>query len=97
MLQTGSVKHTVLTSHSPRENLEPRGLRASTRTQPGGHPGAHVTFHVLLNPDPTPSSTYTKTRACAPWPKAIPPAAYTRNQFEFSDQWKALLGVRYYQ
>ena len=54
-----------------------------------------TSFTPLLNPDPSTELTYTKTPGVRALAEGNTAAAYAQDQFEFSDEWKALLGVRY--
>jgi catecholate siderophore receptor len=94
-LQTGTVKHTILTGMElAREKLDRVGYVLDANPNQAGTQ-APTSFTPLLNPDPNTELSYTKTPGVRALAEGNTIAAYAQDQFEFSDQWKALLGVRY--
>ena len=94
-LETGAIKHTVLTGlELAKEKLNrvnydfdadplTAGVQAPAATTP------------LLNPDPFTSLSYTKTPNDNNVSEAETVGIYIQDQLEFSPEWKALFGVRW--
>ena len=94
-LETGAVKHTVLTGlELAKEKLDrvsynfdadplTAGVQAPTDTTP------------LLNPDPFTLLSYSKTPNQNNVSEAETIAVYVQDQLEFSPEWKALFGLRF--
>jgi catecholate siderophore receptor len=94
-LATGGVKHTLLAgtefareklnrwSYALDANPNLAGIQAPTSRTP------------LLDPDPSTELSYTKTPNVRALAQGDTAAAFVQDQLQFSEQWKALLGVRY--
>jgi catecholate siderophore receptor len=94
-LRTGRVKHTLLTGvELAREKLDRIGYTLDANPNQAGAQ-APTSFTSLLNPDPSAQLTYAKVPNVRALAEGKTAAAYVQDQFEFSEQWKALLGVRY--
>jgi len=86
-LETGAVKHTVLTGlELGKEELDRMSYNfiGTTKDQTS-----------LLNPNPYSQLSYTKTLNQNNVSEAETIAVYVQDQLEFSPEWKALLGVRF--
>ena len=94
-LQSGSTRHLVLTGlELAREKLDRIGY---TLDADAGQAGTQTptSFTSLLNPDPSTRLAYTKSPNVRALAEGRTVATYVQDQIEFSEQWKALLGVRY--
>jgi catecholate siderophore receptor len=89
------VKHLVLTGMEiAREKLDRTGFTLDANpSQPGAQ--APTSFTSLLDPDPSSALSYTKTPNVRAPAEGRTWATYLQDQMELSEQWKALLGVRY--
>ena len=94
-LQSGRVKHLVLTGlELAREKLDRIGYTLDANPGLAGTQ-TPTSFTSFLNPDPYTSLAYTKTPNVRALAEGNTAATYVQDQMEFSEQWKALLGVRY--
>jgi catecholate siderophore receptor len=86
-LETGAVKHTVLTGlELAKEKLDRMNYTFA---------GTVSATTPLLNPDPFTSLNYTKTPNDNNVSEAETVAVYAQDQIEFSPEWKALFGLRF--
>lgn len=86
-LETGAVKHTVLTGlELAKEELDRVNYTFGGTTKD---------FTSLLNPNPYSRLSYTKTPNDNNVSEAETVAVYVQDQLEFSPQWKALFGLRF--
>jgi catecholate siderophore receptor len=86
-LETGAVKHTVLTGlELAKEKLDRVNYTFG---------GTFTDTTPLLNPDPNTSLSYTKVPNDNNVSEAETIALYVQDQLEFSPEWKALFGVRF--
>ena len=94
-VETGAIKHTVLTGLElareklDRQNYDFDGDPATTGIQ------APSALTPLLGPNPYTSLAYTKTPNDNNVSEADTVAVFVQDQLEFSPAWKALLGVRW--
>ncbi|MEO8004614.1 MAG: TonB-dependent siderophore receptor [Betaproteobacteria bacterium] len=86
-VETGAIKHTVLTGLE----LGDEKLNRWNYT----FAGTTTSNTSLLDPDPYSSLNYTKTPNQRNPSEAKTAAIYVQDQVEFSPQWKALAGLRY--
>lgn len=94
-LQSGGTKHLLLTGlELAKEKLDRIGYTLDANPNQAGTQ-APTSFTSLLNPDPSTALSYTKTPNVNALAEGKTSALYAQDQMEFSDQWKALLGVRY--
>jgi catecholate siderophore receptor len=94
-LKYGGIKHTVLGGlELAREKLDRINYTLDANPNLAGTQ-APTTNSPYLNPDPNIELTYTKVPNIRAKAKGETAATYLQDQMEFTDQWKALLGVRY--
>jgi catecholate siderophore receptor len=94
-LETGAIKHTVLTGlELSQESLH--RLNYNFDANPGlAGVQAPAATTLLLDPDPFTSLSYTKTPNQRSEAEARTVAVLVQDQLEFTPQWKALLGLRW--
>jgi catecholate siderophore receptor len=86
-VETGAIKHTVLTG----VELGDEKLNRWQYT----FAGTTSSLTPLLDPNPYTALNYTKTPSTRNPSEAKTAAIYVQDQVEFSPQWKALAGLRY--
>jgi catecholate siderophore receptor len=92
---TGSMKHTVLAGlELGREKLHRWNylLDADPDTAGVQAPASNTSF---LDPDPSTQLSYTKTPNARARAQGDTTAVFAQDQLEFSERWKALLGLRF--
>jgi catecholate siderophore receptor len=93
-LETGAVKHTVLTGlELGKEKLDRVSYTFDDLTQAGVQNPLSDT--PLLNPDPYSSLSYSKTPNQNNVSEAETIAVYVQDQMELTPEWKALFGLRF--
>jgi catecholate siderophore receptor len=93
-LQTGATKHTVLTGlELAREKLN--RWNYTLDAVPGGAVQAPSVVSPYLAPNPYQTLTYSKTPNQTFNTTGDTVALYAQDQLEFSEHWKALLGMRW--
>ena len=94
-LQAGTTKHLVLTGlEIAREKLDRTSYILDANPALAGTQ-APTSFTSLLDPDPYTTLSYTKTPNVRAPAEGRTIATYIQDQMEFSERWKALVGVRY--
>lgn len=94
-VETGAIKHTVLTGlELAKEELDRRNYSFDADPLTAGNQ-APSSPTPLLNPDPYTALSYSKTPNTRAPVEAQTAAVFVQDQLEFSERWKALLGLRY--
>lgn len=94
-VETGAIRHTVLTGlELGKEELDRRNYSFDADPLTAGNQAPSATT-PLLNPDPYTALNYTKTPNTRAPVEAQTAAVFVQDQVEFSERWKALLGLRY--
>lgn len=94
-LQAGNTKHIVLTGMEvARERLDRMNFTLDANPGQAGAQ-APTSFTSLLDPDPSTVLSYTKTPNVRAAAEGRTWASYVQDQVEFTEHWKALLGLRY--
>lgn len=92
---TGSVRHIVLGAlELGREKLHRWNYALDANSNQAGVQ-APTSFTPLLDPDPSTVLAYTKTPNVRARAQGDTVATFVQDQMEFSDEWKALLGLRW--
>jgi len=94
-IQTGAIKHTVLTGlELSKEDLYRTNYNFDADPNTAGVQ-APSSSTPLLAPSPYDSLSYTKAPNQIATAEATGAALFVQDQVEFSPQWKALIGLRY--
>ncbi|HKQ25579.1 MAG TPA: TonB-dependent siderophore receptor [Burkholderiales bacterium] len=94
-VETGAIKHTVLTGlELAKEDLDRVSYNFDADPLTAGVQAPAATT-PLLSPDPFTGLSYTKTPNQNNVSDAKTIAVYVQDQLEFSPEWKALFGVRW--